>query len=179
MLNQLQLNHQRERDFALAEALRLANVRDELGSRYLFGLATFNAAAVVALLASLGSPHGVLSFGLDDATLKYAIGFFVVGVVFAGIAISATQNNLTVRAGVVAARVTILSILIDVSADHWADDGQYKVHSASRDSLFNESLKHSNVAIWFQNMSGGAWLAGAATPLVKLFGLTTMLSSWL
>lgn len=178
MLNDLQLNHQRERDFAVAEALRLASVRDDLNNRYLFGLAAFNAAAIVALFTALGTAGGLLAFGLDPATLKAAIAFFVVGVVFAAVAITATQNNLVIRAGATAARATALSTLIDVSASHRADDGSYSAIAADRDQLFTESLKPSNVAINCQALSGAAWLAGVAMPIGKLLGFHELLGSW-
>lgn len=164
----------RQSDVASAEAQRLATTRDDLGSKYLFGLASFNAASIVAILTVMGGASDHLAAnGIDQATLKWSLVFFTVGVIFAGIAIAATQNHLTVRAGYAAARVTSLDSAISyVASKPISDDGTFtRAHDESHE-LFLKGLEISHVAIWTQNMAAGAWLGGGLNLAFRLLGWT-------
>lgn len=154
------LNHNRE--VASGEAQRLASYRDELGSKYLFALASFNAASIVAMLAAFGSStENLASIGVTLTVFKCALVAFLSGVILAGVAIAATQNHFTVRAGIAAARVTSLdTAIMAVKQGEGGERAFAKAHDDSH-TLFLKGLKTSVVAIVSQNSSAGAWLAGA------------------
>lgn len=161
----------RNRDVATGEAQRLASYRDDLGSKYLFGLASFNAASIVAMLAAFGSSaESLASIGIDRSVFKAALLFFMAGVILAGVAIAVTQNHFTVRAGYAAARVTALDTAI-MAVEHGkgGEDAFTKSHDDSH-NLFLKGLKMSMGAIATQNMSAGAWLGGALTLACGLLG---------
>lgn len=137
-------------------------------------MASFNAASIVAILTAMGGASDLLAaIGIDQATLKLALVFFTAGVIFAGIAVAATQNHLTVRAGYGAARVTSLARAISyVASKPISDDGTFtRAHDQSHE-LFLKGVKISHVAIWTQNMAAGAWLGGALTLAFRLLGWT-------
>lgn len=157
----------RDREQASAEALRLAQLRDELEVRLRLGLATFNAASLVALLSAAGAAPAFLeSIGFTRGLSIFSLAAFSLGTVAAGVSAFSTQNDLTRRAGTAGARVSaIQSRLLALSAN---SHEQFESFSKKDLELFNEGLKRSSWARWAQSLSGGAWLAGVLSPLLNV-----------
>ena len=163
--------HLRDRELAREEALRLASIRDDLTVRYRLGLATFNAASIVALLTAIGGASAALSrIGFTDKGLQASLVFFCFGVVAAGISIASYQNDLVERAGYAAARVSVLDRLVAESSlpPHPGGSAQYEQAQRENRDLFAKGLKLRLVAIWGQNLSAAAWLGGVLIPITTL-----------
>lgn len=165
--------HMRERELASEEALRLASIRDDLTVRYRLGLATFNAASVVALLTAIGGASNALAkIGFNESSLQWSLGFFCFGVVAAGISIASYQNDLVERAGYAAARVSVFDRLISIASTPMhpgGDDAYGRAHNENKE-LFEKGLRPRLVALWGQNLSAGAWLGGVLVPIAGLLG---------
>ena len=160
----------RDRELASADSLRLAQLRDEVDVKLRFGLATFNAASLVALLSAAGAaPKFLASIGFQGSIIETSVVAFAIGTVAAGVSTIATQNELTVRAGIAAARVT--NFQTKLSAFNGNHDDAYKLCSDKELELHNDSLKRSDLARWSQSLAGGCWVAGALAPLISFFGI--------
>jgi len=171
--NSLRDWHLRDRERASEEALRLASVRDDLTVRYRLGLATFNAASIVALLTAAGGASTALAkLGFTETNLQASLALFCFGVVAAGVSIASYQNDLVERAGYAAARVSVVDRLISAASNppHAGGNPAYeRAHEENRE-LFNKGLRLRLVAIWGQHLSAAAWLGGALIPIMSLLG---------
>lgn len=171
--NSLRDWHLRDRERASEEALRLASVRDDLTVRYRLGLATFNAASIVALLTAIGGASDALAkVGFSESGVQASLAFFVFGVIAAGVSIASYQNDLVERAGYAAARVSVIDQLISVLSNPaypGGSDAFERAHKENND-LFKKGLRLRLVAIWGQNLSAAAWLGGVLIPIISLFG---------
>lgn len=172
--NSLRDWHLRDRESAREEALRLASVRDDLTVRYRLGLATFNAASIVALLtATGGAPNALAKIGFSESGLQASLGFFIFGVIAAGVSIASYQNDLVERASYAGARVSVIDQLISSVSNPAHPGGSDAFERAHKENneLFNKGLRLRLVAIWGQNLSGAAWLGGVLVPIFGLLGL--------
>lgn len=157
----------RDREQASAEALRLAQLRDDVDVRLRLGLATFNAASLVALLSAAGAaPNFLASIGFTGGLTVFSLAAFTVGTVAAGVAAFSTQNDITRRAGMAGARVsTVESRLLSVVNN---DGAAFEKYSKKDLEFFEHGLGRSATARWAQSISGGAWLAGVVSPLLNV-----------
>lgn len=170
--NPLQEWHNRDRELASQEALRLGATRDELTNRYRLGLATFNAASIVAMLTALGAAPDVLnSLGFDASSIKASLILFTLGVIAAGVSISSTQNHLVERAGYASARVSVIDRLIMSSGNARGDDGGYGKAQKESLELLKKGLADRAIARWAQHLSSGSWLGGVSLPMLQLLGV--------
>jgi len=172
--NPLQEWHSRDRELASQEALRLAAARDDLTNRYRLGLATFNAASIVAMLTAVGgAPNALKLIGFDNELIRATLIFFTLGVIAAGTSIASTQNHLIERAGYANARVSVIDRLINASGHNRADDGTYTRAQKESQDLFKMGLEDRSIARWSQHLSSAAWLGGVSVPLLSLLGWAT------
>jgi hypothetical protein len=165
--------HLRDRQLASEEALRLASVRDDLTVRYRLGLATFNAASIVALLTAMGTASNALTkIGFTEGSVRVSLVCFCFGVVAAGISIASYQNDLVERAGYAAARVAVFDRLISIASDpmHPAGNDAYERAHKENQDLFEKGLRLRHVALWGQSLSAGAWFGGVLVPILALLG---------
>lgn len=161
----------RDQQLASAEAQRLAQLRDDVDVKVRFGLATFNAASLVALVSAMGAaPDFLHSIGITGAIAVFDLVAFAVGVVLAGVSIYSTQNELTLRAGHAAARAS--NTQKTALAISRGDRTRFEEGLEADSALLTASLQRHSVAIYAQHFSGGAWLAAVLTPLLHSVGLT-------
>lgn len=165
--------HLREREQASDEALRLASLRDDLTVRYRLGLATFNAASIVALLTAIGGASTALTkIGFSNGNIQASLVCFCLGVISAGISIASYQNDLVQRAGYANARVIKIDHLVTLASNpaHPGGNSAYERTHKENQELFEKGLHLRPVALWGQHFSAAFWLGGVLFPVTTLFG---------
>jgi hypothetical protein len=149
----------REREEAVAQHLR--SQRDDLTSKIRFGLVALNGASVVAVLTLYGSlKNDLAGLGITSGAVMWAVGFFVVGVVCAGLCLSSHQNQLVIAAGQAEARAITCGTAVDLSAQNPIPKQLGEILEDLRKHSL-PSASYSRAAIWLQQSAASLWLGGS------------------
>jgi len=174
MMPSLAETHRVGRDQALKELAYYYDRRDKLFERIRFGVLTLNGASLIALISALGGTGAAATWlGFTQDNVIYSAAAFTLGTIAAGVGIAAQQFHYQREALDGFLRASALSSL----AAHYerkASPEALDKHEQDMDALAKLPLtgfQHSHVAIWAQNFSQGAWLAGILVPLSTAIGL--------
>lgn len=178
-----------QRAIADEDARQIASERDLLTGKIRFGLVVLNSGSIIAMLGlASASSTMVAALGFISSIALTSITLFIVGVIAGGICLFSHQNEMVLKAGQAKSRATYLQIAhsqIHSPKDLNRDRIKKALETMGEAQDYHSQIVEPNLwAIWAQNISAGAWLAGACCPifaspiLVPIWRAAQRLFSW-